>query len=267
MFNPSILVAVPTKNDISDIPNLVNSMKDQNCDKWNLLFIDASDIEKSENYLKNICHRDNRFKFIKENTKTKSIYNAMNLAFDYVHDNEWLFFWGSDDWASSNTIIETIYSQIELNNINNIDPDLIVYSAEYFDLNDKRIKRNTIFENSYRILNFDLFKKKLFFGHSLPHQATLFSPKVRLNKTKYDTKLKLASDLDYFLKISNKRDITIQTIPTSIITIGTNGVSSKLHILRTYEVIQCYFKYFKTLFFIPFIFRYLRRYFQLISMK
>ena len=83
----------------------------------------------------------------------------------------------------------------------------------------------------------------------MPHQATVFSPKVRLKLKSYSTKLLLASDLDYFLKLAKYKDLTVQSIPKCIVSMGDGGVSSKKHFLRFSEVMKSYLKFFRYIFF------------------
>ena len=209
-----------------------------------MVFIDGStSLSQQQGILRISQGLENCF-YLREDSKKKGIYNAMNLAFDYVDKNDWLLFWGSDDWASSDYVIEKINSQILENNNNKVSPDLIVYSGEYINGETGKVKRKTFFSNKYEISNSNQFKKRLFWGFSLPHQATLFSPNVRIRLNKYSTNLILAADLDYFLKLSKFNDLKIQSIPTSIVSISDNGISSRRNFLRYYEVLVSYSKAF-----------------------
>ena len=62
---------------------------------------------------------------------------------DYIKKDDWLLFWGSDDWASSDYVIEKINSQISENYKKNFSPDLIVYSGEYINYASGKVKRKT----------------------------------------------------------------------------------------------------------------------------
>ena len=259
----SILIAVPTLNSMNLIPSLINSLRNQTSFKWKLLFIDASTSKKEYEYIMKICQSELNCFYLKEEGKEKGIYHAMNLAFNYVDDKDWLLFWGSDDYAATNEVIEKISTQI----INNIKKsfltDLIIYSGQYVNKNNSRINRKTFFSKKLEFLNSKQFRRKLFLGFSLPHQATVFSPFVRKKLKSYSTDLFLASDLDYFLKLSKSRDLLVQSIPSCIVSMGDNGVSSKRNILRFYEVIKSYYSSFGIISFIPFILRYLRRFISL----
>lgn len=259
----SIVIAVPTFNSKNLLPNLIQSLKNQTNFNWKIIFIDGSTSLTQQKGILRISQEEANCFYLREDSKKKGIYNAMNLAFDYVKKDDWLLFWGSDDWAYSDYVIEKITSQISENTKKKISPDLIVYAGEYINCASGNVNRKTLFTNKYEIFNSNQFRKRLFWGFSLPHQATLFSPKVRMKLNKYSTSLILAADLDYFLKLSKFNDLKIQSLPISIISISDNGISSRRIFLRYYEVMISYFKAFGILFIIPFLSRYLRRYFSL----
>ncbi len=262
----SILIAVPTFNSMNLIPHLIHSLENQTFSNWKILFIDASTSQEECDFIEKICKNNKKCSYLKEFGKEKSIYNAMNIAFNYVNEKDWLMFWGADDLAFSNDVIERIYLQISKNLERSFFTDLIVFSGEYLSQNNQKVIRKVSFSNKNEILDPNQFLKKLFFGFSLPHQATVFSPKVRLKLKSYSTKLFLASDLDYFLRLSKFKDLSVQSIPKCIVSMGDGGVSSKKHFLRFAEVMKSYIKFFGIFFLIPFFLRYFRRYLSLYSL-
>ena len=50
-----------------------------------------------------IKKKDPRFIFYNQNDNYKGIYGAMNNGIEYAKKNEWILFWGSDDYAYSKT--------------------------------------------------------------------------------------------------------------------------------------------------------------------
>ena len=255
----SILIAVPTLNSSKELPALIKSLDLQTFTNWAVLFIDGSNSEFEISWLKNICKNNKRYSYLRETNTEEGLYGAMNQAFNRVKDNDWLVFWGADDFAFSENTIELISRQIEKDVKNGHYFDLIIFKGNYFSRDQNKFKRVSYFSNKVKHLNFAQYNRKLFFGASLPHQATIFSPKVRRRNLKYNKNYKLAADLEYFLNLSTFRDSNVKTYESKIVAIGDTGVSSKKHFMRTYEVVILYVKYFKVLFFIPFLFRYLRR--------
>ena len=145
-MNFSILIAVPTLNSMNLIPHLIHSLENQTFSNWKLLFIDASSSKEECDFIEKICKNNKKCSYVKEFGKEKSIYNAMNIAFNYVDEKDWLIFWGSDDLASSNEVIERI-SQISKNLERSFLTDLIVFSGEYLSKNNLKVTRKASFTN------------------------------------------------------------------------------------------------------------------------
>ncbi len=263
----SILIAVPTKNSSKDLKFLIKSLDSQTFQNWKVLFIDGSNSLDEIIWLKDFCKNNEKYNIVGEDKSNGGIYGAMNQAFKIVNDIDWLIFWGSDDYAFSKNIIELISNHIKNNLENGSYFDLMIYKANYFCKEKNLMNRVSYFAEKESNYNSSRYKTQLFFGSSLPHQATIFSPKVRSRNLKYNLKFKLAADLEYFLKLSEFKDLNVKIYKTKIVSIGDNGVSSKKHLIRTYEVVTLYLKYFRFLFFVPFLFRYLRRILSLLKKK
>ena len=261
----SILIAVPTKNSSKELPTLIESLNSQTLQNWKVLFIDGSSSLNEIIWLENFCKNNEKYNLVKEDKSAGGIYGAMNKAFEIIDDNDWLVFWGSDDFAFCINIIELICNQIKKDLRNGYYFDLIIYKGNYFCRDQNLHKRVSFFSNKEEILNSTQYKTNLFFGSSLPHQGVIFSPKVRRRKLIYNINYKLAADLEYFLRLAKVKDLKVKTYKNKIVSIGENGVSSKKYFLRTYEVLILYLKFFRILFFVPFLFRYLRRIISLVK--
>ena len=148
----------------------------------------------------------------------KGIYGAMNQGINYVEKNEWVVFWGSDDWAFDDNTFKNIISEIE--RFEKLKPYLIVAKGRYIDLSNYKLKRKSEFiDLQNKVLSSAKFRYQMFLGNTPPHQATIFSPRSIKDKIRYRTKLKIAADLDYFLNISSYRDIRISLMNLEIVKI------------------------------------------------
>ena len=250
----SILIIVPTKNSTKYLGKLVKSLLDQEDTNWRVLFIDFNSEKSHKSYLENICEQDRRFTIKKQISKT-GIYGAQNIGFEFCNNNEWLLFWGSDDYASNRKVISNIRRTISKNKLH----DLIIFQGRFVDLKTGKEKSKDHFTKlKKRNLKKYAYKKILFFGFRQAHQGTLINPRLNLKNLRYDEKLYLAADLNFYLDCSNKKELTSKIVNTNIVDIGMGGISRKNHIKRFSEVIYIYWKNFKFLFFVPFILRYIK---------
>ena len=134
---------------------------------------------------------------------SNGIFGAMNEGIGQCDSEEWLLFWGSDDWATSPNDFANINES--LIRVKDNIPDLIIYKGRYIDRDRGKLKRRTSFissTNNQKILSGNNFRKKLYLGSTPPHQATLFGPGALSKFRQYSEQFDLAADLDYFLKLS-----------------------------------------------------------------
>ena len=250
----SILIIVPTKNSTKFLGKLVSSLIDQEDPNWRVIFVDYNSEKFHKDYLEGICASDNRFKIINQISKT-GIYGAQNIGFKFCKYNEWMLFWGTDDYASNNKVISNIRRTILENKLH----DLIIFKGRFVDLKTGKEKSKDHFtELKKRRLQKRNYKKLLFFGFRQSHQGTLINPSLNLKDLRYDEKLELAADLNFYLECSNNKNLISKTVNINVVDIGIGGISRKKHIQRFREVIFIYWKNFKFLFFIPFILRYIK---------
>ena len=182
----------------------------------------------------------------------------MNQGFKTIKDNELVLFWGSDDWAISPSAFEDVISKV--NSYKN-KYDLLICKGRYIDFNSQRKTRNAnFFENRFLItLDRKKFKKSLFLGMTPPHQATFFNKNAYKKLSSFSENLKLASDLDYFLKFSCIDNISILVLENQLVNMSNNGVSAQKNFLRLKEVYYSYKNIFGIFFFVPYTLRYIRK--------
>ena len=254
----SIKIIVPTLNSYLILPKLINSLKVQTWKDWNLLFIDGDSNKKHFNWIQTKCLSDSRLNVVKQEENFKGIYGAMNQGFKTIKENELLLFWGSDDWAISPSAFENVISKV--NSYKN-KYDLLICRGKYIDYKSQKTTRNSnFFKNKFLIsLNREMFKKSLFLGMTPPHQATFFNKNAFDKLSSFSEDLKLASDLDYFLRFSCINNISVLVIDNEIVNMTNNGVSSQKNFLRFKEVFYSYKNIFGIFFFVPYTLRYIRR--------
>ena len=254
----NIKIVVPTLDTYLILPRLINSLKRQTWSNWNLLFVDGYSNKKHIEWLRNSCEHDSRLKIIKQASNSKGIYGAMNQGFRTIKNNELILFWGSDDWAISDKVLENIIFKV---NSYPDEFDLVVCKGRYINNKSKKLSRLSHFINNKfsKVLDRSSFRRKLFLGMTPPHQTTLFTKKAFEKLSYFSEDFFLASDLDYFLKFSKINNINILIINNELVNMSTNGISSQKNILRLKEVLFSYKKSFGLFFPIPFIFRYIRK--------
>jgi len=108
-------------------------------------------------------------------------------------------------------------------------------------------------------LTSSLFSLYMFLGSSPPHQGTIFSPNSIKGLRVFNTRFKIAADLDFFLNTSHIKGINIRLLDSDIVNIGQGGYSSLSNRKRFTEVFIAYYKRFSLLAFIPFSLRYFKR--------
>ena len=251
------LFVVPTLNSSEILSRLVNSLRMQSYSNWRVLFVDGGSSEYNLDLIKAYCKDSDKFSWKKQNEKINGIYGAMNDGFNQVKENEWLIFWGSDDWAFSNKSLELLSNQIKNLSKKNT-PDLVFSCGKY--INEKnQIVRSAKFNF---FINYWI---SIFFGMSPPHQATIFGPGVRKVLNKFETKYILAADLDYFCKLSNYKRVKIEIVNLNFVKIGCGGISQIKTNLRFNEVFKIYNKKYSIFWVVPFLFRYLYRFLSLLK--
>ena len=261
-----LLIIVPTLNSKKCLKRLIYSLKNQVFKNWRVIFIDGLSDSDNVNFLKNVCKKNEKFEWEIQKNINEGIYGAMNQGFKKAKDNEWITFWGSDDWLSTNKALEKVMKKI---NSFEYYPDLLISRATYYNFDTLEKGRQSMlhippFE---KLEFFREYKLRLFMGSQPPHQASFIGPKLRKYFNQYDINYKLAADLDYFLKIRNFKDLKIVYFPYNTLSIGENGISGRSNTLRTYEVYKAYKNAYGFFYFIPFTLRYALRLIQILLSK
>ena len=261
----SIKIIIPTLNSHHLLPKLIASLQAQTWTNWNVLFVDGNSSHSHIKWLNECCSKEKRCKWIQQSESSKGIFGAMNDGFFSSNSEEWLLFWGSDDWAATSDVFERfigILTKIKLDL-----PDLIVCKGRYVKSSNNTLRRKTAFlsRSENILLSSKIFRRILFWGSTPPHQATFFGPGSQYKLNKYSEEFRLASDLDFFLKLSESKDLQVLNIDLELVHLSDAGVSGTQTQKRLQEVQLAYKKNFGYIWWFPFLMRYIKKISSLIS--
>jgi glycosyltransferase involved in cell wall biosynthesis len=254
-LSPSLLVVVPTLNSCDLLPRLVKSLQQQTWHHWRLLFIDGPSSSCHRHWLSQCCSFEPRCSWVEQTPEYPGIFGAMNQGLALAAPEDWLLFWGSDDWAASPNVLAAAISAIESADIK---PDLLVCEGRYANASSKSLGRFTRFQPS-GLLHASSFRRALWFGSTPPHQATFFGPTSRSKKAYYATGFRLSADLDYFLRVGRHPDLLVMCLDLVLVHMAEGGVSGQQTKLRLHEVRSAYGSAYGWLWCFPFLARYVRR--------
>lgn len=260
MDSPSLLIVVPTLESYLLLPRLLRSLQQQTWPHWRLLFIDGPSGHDHRRWLLQCCSADPRCHWLEQDQRYPGIFGAMNQGFAHASPDDWLLFWGSDDWAASPIALATAISAIESADWK---PDLVVCRGRYADAATKTLARPTRFQ-SPGLLTSSAYRRALWFGSTPPHQATLFGPGARAKLPYYALGFRLSADLDYFLELKRHPDLRVQCLHLELVHMADGGVSGQQTQRRLLEVRRAYWRAYGWLWWFPFLTRYLRRLLSLV---
>lgn len=244
-----LLLIVPTLDSYLLLPRLVESLREQSFKDWRALFIDGPSGEEHRTALAEICAADSRFSWQPQDRPDAGIFGAMNQGFAAAGPEDWILFWGSDDWAPEADVFARAVASLSP------DCDLLVCRGRYVrsTVDPSSLGRATVFRwrGSYR--------RSLFFGSTPPHQATLIGPGSRACLARYAPGFRLAADLDYFLRLSRFSALRVQVLDLELVHMAEGGVSGREHRRRLAEVRHAYRRTFSWNWLLPFLMRYVQR--------
>jgi glycosyltransferase involved in cell wall biosynthesis len=248
-----IHLIVPTRDSHRLLPRLVASLQAQTGGDWRVTCIDGGSGEEHRAWLEALCLGDGRFRWLGQNPQTPGIFGAMNQGFSLAAPNEWLLFWGSDDWAAGPQVLAQARTTLERCSLSGRLPDLLVCRGRYYTLPaglPPSPSRTTAFRwrHSYR--------RSLLLGSTPPHQATLIGPGARVRVAHYAEGFRLSADLDYFLRLSTHADLEVCRSDLELVHMGDGGVSGQQTRRRLGEVRQAYRRCFGGVWPVPFLLRY-----------
>ena len=253
-----LLIVVPTLNSYPLLPRLLGSLQQQTWPHWQLLFIDGPSSPQHRQWLDQCCMADSRCRWVIQDSADSGIFGAMNQGFAQAAPDQWLMFWGSDDWAPEPYVLKNVFGVLTQEEFLNKPPDLLVCRGRYVDVASGSLTRNSVFHD-HCLLTAKSFRRALLLGSTPPHQATLIGPSAQQYLSSYSPGFRLSADLDYFLRLSTHLGLRVQCLDLELVHMADSGVSSQQTHRRLYEVFRAYTRAFGWFSFFPFIARYLRR--------
>ena len=226
-----ILIIVPTLNSYHLLPKLVESLDEQTFKEWRVIFVDGNSSRNIKVGLDYYAHP--KVNIAGLNKKSNGIFGAMNEGLELALNNEWVFFWGSDDWMPNSNTLENLYKSINLFPLEENKYDYVICKGTYYDLISKKPGRiSSIEESGNQIISGKKFRDKLMNGFSPPHQGFIFSPSKKNNRPFYNDEFKIAADLDMFLRISKNDKIKFLILNLNLVCMSDQGISGKAFIRK-----------------------------------
>lgn len=254
----SLLIVVPTLNSHYLLPRLLFSLKAQSWPHWRLLFIDGPSDPEHRKWLAQCCAVESRCRWLTQDPAEPGIFGAMNQGFAEAAFDDWLLFWGSDDWAAGPAVFAHIAICLERAASQCLLPDLLVCRGRYVNADSGALARPTVFQAT-GTLSTATYRRALWFGSTPPHQATLFGPGARSHLARYASGFRLSADLDFFLQLSNHPGLRVQCLDLELVHMAEGGVSGQQNQRRLQEVRCAYRRAFAWRWWFPFMARYIRR--------
>ena len=267
VMSASLLIIVPTLDSYELLSGLVESLQAQTWTAWRLLFIDGPSSPAHRHWLCACCESENRCTWMEQSPDHRGIFGAMTQGFQMAGPDDWLLFWGSDDWAAADDVLQQLIASISMEDFGQSGPDLVVCRGRYADWHGNLGRRCAFGLHASKGVNpapaHDLdaaaFRRRLFLGATPPHQSTLFCPKAIQRLSSYRDGLRLTADLDYFLRLSRLEPLKVRLLDLELVHMGDTGVSGQQTRRRLREVKCSYRQAFGWRWWIPFVARYLRR--------
>lgn len=186
------------------------------------------------------------------------IFGAMNHGFLKAAPDDWLLFWGSDDWAAGPGVLAHVAAALQGAASQGTTPHLLVCRGRYAVPANGALARPTFFQAA-GLLSTPTYRRALLFGSTPPHQATLFGPGARRHLPRFSTDYRLSADLDYFLQLSRFPGLRVQCLDLELVHMAEGGVSGQQTQRRLQEVRRAYRRSLGWRWWLPFVARYVRR--------
>lgn len=204
-----ITIIIATFNSDLTIENSILSVINQTYKNLELIIIDGG----SKDNTLNIINKYKKFIHYWKSEKDRGVYDAWNKALEFSN-GDWIYFLGSDDYLSSNDIIENVVRTIS-------EKQLFNYKLVY--------GRVAIFEKNLilKIKNTDWEKTKnnFFKFGNIHHQGVFHNKNIFKDYGNFDITFKFAADYELILRSTKSQDPFFINILVAYSQVG--GLSSQ----------------------------------------
>jgi glycosyltransferase involved in cell wall biosynthesis len=209
MKDLKITVIIACKNEKETIERTLLSIINQTYKNFEIIIMDGAStdgtldiIEKYGNYISHCASK-----------KDGGIYYAMNQGISFAY-GDFLYFLNAGDTLYSDKIFEIL-----IKNIEKYPKTEMFWGDVCINYPDGKTVNNSFsdFNNVYS-----------FFETFICHQSTFYKRSLFEKFGNYDTKLKIAADIDFNMKLLVENNIETVYIPTVISNFYRNGASSDI---------------------------------------
>ena len=201
---PNVSVITVCYNCESTIESTVKSALEQNYPSCEYIIIDGGSTDKTVDIIKQYAGQIECIISEKDN----GIYDAMNKGID-ICKGDYVFFLNSGDRFYNNSVITDIMTKSSGQDI--------IYGDLMLDDKKDSLKKHT---QPAKINRF------LFICRTISHQATFVKLDMFQKYGKFDEKYKISADVDFFLRVIFKSEVSIVYIPVIISFYNMYGISS-----------------------------------------
>lgn len=191
------------KNDLINLKETVNSIKNQNYKNYEFIIIDGGSTDGSLNYVKNL----KKVKYISE--PDNGLYDAMNKGINICRGN-YICFMNAGDTFFDKFVLSNIEKEIRKN------PDIDLFYGDYICPKSP----NYYVRQPKKITKFFLFRT------SVCHQTWFLKRSIYEEINGFNINYKLSADYDVLLKIILKEKVSYLHIPLFVAKFKGGGVSS-----------------------------------------
>jgi glycosyltransferase involved in cell wall biosynthesis len=197
---PKISIIIVVYNGAKTLERAMNSAFEQTYKNIELIIIDGGSVDGTLEILKK--NHSSNLKWISE--PDKGIYDAMNKGVR-ISTGEWLYFLGADDEFYDNHLLESIFHESNLKNV------------EFLYGNVKRGDNKKLYDGEF---DYQKLLKK-----NISHQAIFYNKNIFEKNGNYNVSYKTHADWDLNLGCFENKSISIKYIDKIIARFGTGGLS------------------------------------------
>ena len=213
--NPLVSIIMNCHNGERYLKSSINSILKQDYKNWELIFWDNKSTDKSKKILD--FYKDKRIKYFRSNI-FMSLYKARNLAISKTK-GKYLCFLDVDDWWTKSKISS------QINILKKNKKIKFIYSNFYYYYENKKIKK--VFSNN--LLPEGKITQDLLNNYKVGI-LTVMIKKDLFKKKKFNSKLKIIGDFDFFIKLSVKEKFHCVQKPLAYYRVHNSNFSKNFNI-------------------------------------